>query len=574
MRVNLLLPRNMHSLLVRIVIACTAWFVLGVPTVVAQNLTVQAPARSLILSAVVPSFTLPLSAPLNPDTIWQSSFESTGLRAPGDAGEWTVAAKQRTAAKFTLTTTEHSIYTVEVPLVRMDSVQLFWRYPGGAWKTEQAGDTVALSDWPVIGQFPTFVLHFEPQQLQVELILVMQNAGDASVAVMLHSDRESRERRLIQANAAGLLIGASMMVLLINGLLFLLYRHKAAMYLLLYCACVTFGSALITGYASIWFTPNWPVFNDASKPFIASLICASMVCAGQAALDRPLLGRGWRLLGYWMAITMALIALLQLMVFPNAWRLATSALTAVLATGTLLVLSLRNWLLGDRYAYWVACASVLFALCAVVVGRGSLFIAGMDLFAAGMVLSLVGSSLMLRHVLVMRERFGLAVQGRAEVTRFLDPLTALLSYEGFERAVDALAVRQHGRMQLLYFSLTELDNFRYADGYVVWQRDLVRFAALLQKALGEGWQIARLSNSKFGAVRLGDKTQLSEIQALLTLVLSSCTRNIDTQGWTDRVGLRMAGADTVIAGDGLKDSLLNLEQAVRDLGANKRIAVL
>lgn len=564
----------MFSLSVRIAVVCIAWLVLDAPAVAAQNLTVQAPVRTLLLSAVVPSFTLPLHAPLDPDTIWQSSPEPSSLQRSGSQSEWPVAAEHRTAAKFTISAPEHDIYTLEVPLVRMDSVQLFWRNPGGMWKTARAGDTVALSSWPVVGQFPTFILHLEPQQLQLELIIVMQNAGDARTTVMLHSDRESRERRLIQANAAGLLIGASMMVLMINLLLFLLYRNKATLHLLLYCVCITFGTTLITGYAAIWVTPDWPTFNDASKPFVASLICASFVCAGLTTLDRSLLGRPYRRLGYSVAILMLLLGILQLAVLSNAWRLAVASITAAAATLTLLVLSLRNWWLGDHYAYWVACASVLFALCAVVVGRGSLLIAGVDLFTAGMALSLIGSSLMLRHVLVMRERFGRAVQGRAEVTRFRDPLTALLSYEGFERAVETLAVRRHSQVQLLYFNLTELDNFRHEDGYVVWQRDLVRFAALLQKVLGEDWQIARLSNSKFGAVCTDDKIVTVKIHSLLTLVLTSCSHKIDTQGWADRVGLRMAGTNTYLASQEIKDCLRDLEQAVRDLGANKRIAVL
>ncbi len=567
----------MHHSLIRVIAIFATWMALGAQLAWAQPSVVQAPSRTLVLSDVVASFTLPSQPALNPDTIWQSDPEPSALRPATNQGEWFVTAEQRTAAKFTLKANEHSIYTLEVPLVRMDLVQLFWRSPGGAWKTAQAGDTVALSSWPVVGQFATFVLHFEEQQLQMDLIVVMQNAGNARVAVMLHSDNESRERRLLQANTAGLLIGASMMVLLVNVLLFLVYRNAAALHLMMYCACVTFGTALITGYAAIWFTPQWPMFNDASKPFVASLISASIVSAGLSALDRTMLGRKWRSFGYALAIAILTLGVVQLVLLTGVWRLAVASGSAAIAIVTLLVLGGRNWLLGDRYARWIVFATLPFILCTFVVGRGTLLIGGMDFFASVMALTLIGSSLMLRHVLVMKERSGRTVQARAEVTRFRDPLTALLSYEGFERAVDTMAVRQQANIsaaQLLYFNLTELDNFRHEDGYIVWQRDLVRFAAVLQKVLGEDWQIARLSNSKFGAACLDDKLAKTKNDALLTLVLSSCARKIDTQGWADRVGLRMAGVNTSLSSDGLKDSLLSLEQAVRELGANKRIALL
>ena len=71
-----------------------------------------------------------------------------------------------------------------------------------------------------------------------------------------------------------------------------------------------------------------------------------------------------------------------------------------------------------------------------------------------------------------------------------------------------------------------------------------------------------------------DKIVTVKIHSLLTLVLTSCSHKIDTQGWADRVVLRMAGTNTYLASQEIKDCLRDLEQAVRDLGANKRIAVL
>lgn len=103
---------------------------------------------------------------------------------------------------------------------------------------------------------------------------------------------------------------------------------------------------------------------------------------------------------------------------------------------------------------------------------------------------------------------------------------------------------------------------------------MVRFAAVLQKSLGEAWYISRLSNSKFADVCLSSSSLPTQTHSLLTLVLSNCARKIDPQGWADRVGLRMAGVNTSLSSEGLKDSLRTLEQAVCELGASKRIAVL
>jgi two-component system, sensor histidine kinase LadS len=540
----------------------------------AQTAVINLPSRSVMIPSVVSAFQLPLDQALDPEAIWQA--QQTITQPANAQGRWGISAGKRTAAKFALSTQKDHIFTIEVPLVRMDKVELFWRLPGQAWEHAQAGDTVALSQWPMVGQYPTFVMHFEATTATMDVLMVMQNAGTASTAVYLNADRESRERRLLQANVAGLLIGASAMVLVISLLLFLMYRNRSSACLLVYCTAITMGTSILNGYAALWFTPDWPAFNDAAKPFLGSVISAAMLAASTNALDRVALGRRARYLAWVVVCSVLVYGVAQAIFLHPQWRLLGGAAGALVCALTAIVLAVAAWQRGDGHAPWVMLSALLFTGSAVVVSFGYVQIAGMDLFAVLMTLLLVASSLVLRHVLVVRERFGRAVAGRENITRFRDPLTALLSYDGFERAVDNLAVRQHsggGVAHILYFSLTALDSFRHEDGYLVWQRDLVRFAAVLQKSLGVGWHIARLSNSKFGAVRLDDHGSKTN-ESLLTLVLSSCARKIDTEGWADRVGLRMTGASTPLTTTGLQDILRVLEQTVRDLPAGKRIALL
>lgn len=535
---------------------------------------IAAPEKSLVVPTVVGSFNLPLGSALEPEKIWQYRLPISKPANP--TGVWSIDATQLTAAKFTLAAHAEHIYTLEFPVVRLDQVDVFWRTPGGPWGHGRAGDTVALSQWPVVGQYPTFVLHFASLPATMDVLVVMKNVGFAEVSSVISADRESRERRLLQANAAGLMIGASVMVLLICLLMSAVYRSPGTIYLLVYCVAVTLGAVLINGYGAIWFTPEWPYFNDSSKPFAASLISAAMLCVCLACLNRDSVSSLARSIAWVLVAALLALGIAQATVLSPVWRLAGGAGGAAVVIVMGLGLGIDSWRRGDRLAYWVVIAVVLFACSAAVVTRGFFVIRGVDVFSTLTTAFLLSSILALRQVLVLRERYGRDVLGRAETNRYRDPLTALLSYEGFERAVENLSVRQHsggGVAQLLYFSLQELDNFRAQDGYVVWQRDLVRFAAVLHKVLGEGWHIARLSNSKFGAVRLDDDRKL-RTEPLLTLVLSSCARKIDTQGWVDRVGLRMAGASTPLTSTGLKDGLRVLEQTLQELPPGKRIALL
>jgi two-component system, sensor histidine kinase LadS len=535
---------------------------------------IAAPAKSLVLPTVVGTFSLPLTVDIDPETVWKQTLPIAQPANPH--GRWRVEAGQRSVAKFTVTAQAEHIHTLEFPAVRLDQVDVFWRSPGGRWSLGRAGDTVALSQWPVVGQYPMFVLHFDSTPGSIDVLVVMQNAGFVEVAATIAGDRESRERRLLQANATGLMIGASAMVLLVCLLMCVVYRRKSTVYLLAYCIAVTVGTVIINGYGAIWFTPDWPVFNDHAKPFAATLICAAMLCACTATLNSNTVGRVARLLVTMTVVALLAHALAQLTLLSPSLRLAGGVVGAVSVVVIGLGMGLNSWRRGDRLAPWVLLSIVFFALSGVVVARGFMTIHGVDLFPTLPTALFVASILALRHAQILRERYGLAVLGRAEINRYRDPLTALLSYEGFERAVENLSVRQHsggGVAHVLYFSMTDLNNFRAEDGYLVWQRDMVRFAAVLQRALGEGWHIARLSNSRFGAVRLDDHRRL-QTEPLLTLVLSSCTRKIDTHGWVDRVGLRMAGVSTPLTASGLKESLRVLEQTVQNLPPGKRIALL
>jgi two-component system, sensor histidine kinase LadS len=544
------------------------------PVATAQPVQIAAPAKSSTVPMLVGAFDLPLATVLDPQALWDQPYPNT--QPANAAGLWRVVDGQRTVAKFTLSSQTESVYALEIPLSRMDLATIFWRSPGQAWSHAQAGDTVALSQWPIVGQYPTFMLHFATLPSSLDVLVVMQNAGFAETTMVLSADRASSERRLIQANASGLMIGACATVLLVCMLLCALYRNRAVVYLLLYSFTVAMGSIFLNGYGAIWFTPEWAQFNDSIKPFTATLTCVAMLFATKAALDKREVRPGWQIAVNVLGLVLLVYAFAQISLLPFAWRLIGGAGGGILVTLLGLGLCWSSWRRGDRYALWVALAVVMFAMSVVVVTRGFIMVWGIGLFSALTSLCLIASVLLLRHVLTLRERYGRAVLGRAVINEHRDPLTALLTYDGFERAAESLAVRQHsggGVAHVLYFSLLNLDNFRHEDGYIIWQRDLVRFAAVLQKVLGNDWQIARLSNSKFGAVRLADQRNLAT-EPLLTLVLSTCSRKIDTQGWVDRVGLRMASVCTPLTSSGLEGSLRLLDQSVRDLEPGKRIALL
>ena len=50
----------------------------------------------------------------------------------------------------------------EIPVTLIDAVTFFQRGKTGAWVSQSAGDTIAVSSWPELGRYPAFTLIFLP----------------------------------------------------------------------------------------------------------------------------------------------------------------------------------------------------------------------------------------------------------------------------------------------------------------------------------------------------------------------------------------------------------------------------
>ena len=204
------------------------------------------------------------------------------------------------------------------------------------------------------------------------------------------------------------------------------------------------------------------------------------------------------------------------------------------------------------------------------------FSAGLDLRAAFVGIQLYAALLFFRQAQISRERYGRDVLGRAAVSAHRDPLTALLSYTGFELAFEEALLRQDAGARassIMLFLLPGLEKSGADHGFVVTERALVRFAAALQGALGNAWSIARLSKTRFACVSTlpYDKEQLN---MHATQVLARCARLSQPLAPLADFDMRIACLHGRLEHDGLKRILLEMEQAALGVSNGKRIVFL
>jgi len=504
-----------------------------------------------------------------PGALWEAA--SRGIQAP--VQRWAIGPGERWVGRAWLAGgSGREVFIVEVPVPSIDEVRVWYRTAGGPWRGAVAGDRLRLSHWPFANQFPAFPVFVGEEP--VDLLVSVANAAFLRVPVSLLTDAEFRENNVRRANLSGLVMGLGGMFAIVCAVAAGAARRRPQVLLAGVAAWTLVAVACNNGYMAVWLTPEWPAFNDSSKHFSGMVMAGLMTALVAETLDVSALSRRERAAA-WAAAALALAyAVLQQLLLPQPWRLAGAALTAggcVLLSTVLCVLS--RWRRGS-YTGWAAAAVACMTGATLLPFGAADQVAGLDLRAATVAALLYASMLLLRQAQVLRERYGRDVLSRAAISASRDPLTALWSYEGFEQLHVEAALREsagQGSASVMLFLLPGLDRSGAEHGVVLTERALVRFAAALQRLLGQHWAIGRLSKTRFAAVSLRTM-RATEVVDSASRVLAHCARISQPVNLVAEFDLRIACSHQG-TGEPLAQLLRRLEEAGRGLEHGKRITL-
>lgn len=541
-----------------------------------------APVPELLLSGVGPRTNLTLhmaaqqlpdaTSPVDPDTSWQGD-ERLPLLEQDD--RWQSRPGTRIVGRIVLRgDPQPATWVVNVPTAWFDEVQVWHREAGGAWSQQVAGDRVPLSRWPFVTQNPAFLLTV--RDAPMDLMVVVTNEATSRAPVWLVSDEAYREAQMRQANLSGVVTGLGVMVVVVAVLSASVQRRRASMLLVGVACWVLITMLSLNGYMAVWFTPEWPAFNDASKQFTGVMMSALMFTLTAQALDQRYLTWTERWLKRAVPAVVLVYAVAQALWLPGAWRLPAAALLTLATLAGSMVMCGLSALRGGRFVRWIVAALGCYAAAVVLVYLPFDFVAGLDVRAALVGLMLCTSLLVFLQALQLSERYGRDVLGRAAVAASRDPLTALLSYQGFQQAYDEAFLRQGaGERQtpVLLFLLPGMEQSAVDHGFVLTERVVVRFAAMLQGTLGNSWSIARISKTRFACIGMGE-ARSADVLAVATQVLAHSARMTDVIGPLAEFDLRIACVQRRLTTGGLNPLLAALEEACHALVPPKRIALV
>ncbi len=522
------------------------------------------------LTELMATRVVPVATAIDPDLLW---LGEDGEEIAPDS-QWRIEPGQRLVGRITLHgSRERDTYVVQVPIAAIDEVQVWYRSRYGGWKSAIAGDRVALSRWPFVGQFPAIPVLVREDA--VDLIVTIANNGRMRAPVWIMADPAFREGQTRQANLSGLIMGLGLMVSVVCTIGGFLMGRRANWLLALLSIWTLLTVMCLNGYMAVWFTPEYPEFNDACKQFSGVVLAGLIVLMTAESLDQRYVRRPERWLKVLILVAGVAYAVVQVLWLPGGWRLPGAAAWTGITLVACIVLCSLSALRGGRYVRWIVAAVACFGLSVLLIYVRGIFPAALDVRAAAVGSLLFASALLFRQALFARERYGRDVLGRAAVAASRDPLTALLSYQGFQQAWDRALLKQGaggGRSSIILFVLPGLEQISVDHGFVLTERAIVRFAACLQSVLGDTWSIARLSKTRFAAIATGTSSQ-AQVLALATHVLTQSTRMADSLGPAAEFDLKIVWTQRRLGADGLKALLFEMEEAARTLEAPKRIVM-
>ncbi len=407
---------------------------------------------------------------------------------------------------------------VWLPLPLLDSVTLYQQTTDGKWKALQAGDRVAVAEWPEPGRYPRF--HVEPKFGKATYYLQIQGSTPLSIPLHIGSEISAQAADRQGFLAMGGVVGVMFTLVLMCMVTAYTYRDRLYFLYGLYMLVMILALSAYTGLAAYLLWDRSPMWADTSQGVLAILSAGGALYFVEAMLAGRRFAR---------RISMVLLVLggcslpLALLYFFVSRSVGVIILGVyMLSVGSVgLTLAVRAWRNGDAVGKWIFAAYtplVLAVLLAIARAYGWLIVSWVVQY--GVVVALLIEAPMMMVALHVRSRQRHEINTREQDMGTQDALTGLLKEMIFDDRVRQTLVRAQKRKEdaaIVVISLVNYDLIAAAYGLPVAEQSVLRAVIKLRKVLRDVDTVARVGTSQFGLILDGvsHRSRITEIGARL-----------------------------------------------------------
>ncbi len=397
-----------------------------------------------------------------------------------------------------------------IPLPLLDSVTLYEQRGTGkaGWQSQQAGDTIAVSQWPEFGRYPRF--HLSLPEGKSVVYLQIRGSTPLSIPIWMANEPQAQLTDHVSYLGLGVVLGALLLLVALCFVQGYIYRDPLYATYGLYALLMVLAASAYTGLAAQFLWDNSPVWADAAQGSLAFFTAGAALFFINTVLAIKHYAPRWARVLQVLGGAGPVLAVLYLALSRNTGVAILSAyMFAVMVSGV--YVSIAAWRRGDtvgRWVFWAYMPLAASVLLAVLRALGWVPISWIVQY--GVVTAMLIEVPLLMVALNIRSRERHASQTREEAMATQDALTGLLVEPLFKDRLQQ-AVRRSRRngehAAVVLVSLVNHSQILATHGAAVAEQSLVRSVIKLRRVLRDVDTAARVGQSQFGLVIEGAKTR-------------------------------------------------------------------
>lgn len=402
-----------------------------------------------------------------------------------------------------------------------DHVSLFHRRADGNWRSQHAGDRIAVRDWAYPDRYPVFALDPQAGQTVTYWVRIEHARVPFSGELLVHNHNALRELRIQQQFLLGAYFGMALLLVATAVANAFVFRDTSFAAYAVYVTVLALALAASLGVGGQFIWPGWPRWNGLAEFVLLPLTAVTGLLFVRHVVQPRRIGRGLDR----MALTLAGV-FLGLTAWDVVRPTATSlqALTVVGALTMALVYAMlwAAWRTGDRWVRWIALGilPVLLAGTLPVLRNFGLLSSGF-LSQYGMVLAAAIEAPLLIYGLLQRSSVQHEAQARARALALTEPLTGLTNRHNFMLRLHESLVRAQRYQHHSALLLIDLDNhgwFAETHGREVADRALVLTGSLLRSVARDVDTAGRVNDSTLALLMEGPVREAQVVAAATSIV--------------------------------------------------------
>ena len=399
---------------------------------------------------------------------------------------------------------------VELASSGIDRAQLFYRAADGRWVEQEAGDSKAVSTWPLPGRFPTFELSPIATQPVRYWLRVEHARVDFASPIALYDQSSLLASREREQFLLGGYFGLAALIALVAAANALAFRDRNFGVYAVYVAALAIGQLAYLGVGAQHVWDHWLKWNEIATFLLPGVSSAAALWFARTVTEPARFSKAldltvWSLI----AALLSAVALDTFLTSRNSFGLLmVLILVAMLVVVGLIVLV---WTQGeDPYIRLIALGFLPVLVMALFpVARGLNLIPASAWTRYGLSIGAALEMPILFYALSLRGSRRREAEVRAAALSRNDALTGLAHARTLLQRLDGAVARARGLRHACALLVVRISNFEAIAaefGRETADRVLVVSASLLKRAITDVDMAARIGDHEFGLLLEGPTT--------------------------------------------------------------------